>query len=90
SASGSPSSQVYIALRQVVLSGTMARRITEIRAGGAGAQMAGDALARDAAVFGNVLTGLRKGDATLGVTPLGNGGALAALGQVEALWGDMK
>lgn len=90
SASGSPSSQVYIALRQVVLSGTMARRITEIRAGGAGAQMAGDALARDAAVFGNVLTGLRKGDATLGITPLGNGGALAALGQVEALWGDMK
>ncbi|GHE32002.1 methyl-accepting chemotaxis protein [Vulcaniibacterium thermophilum] len=90
SASGSPSSQVYIALRQVVLSGTMARRITEIRAGGAGAQMAGDALARDAAVFGNVLTGLRKGDATLGVTPLGNGGALAALGQAEALWGDMK
>ena len=90
SASGSPSSQVYIALRQVVLSGTMARRITEIRAGGAGAQMAGDALARDAAVFGNVLTGLRKGDATLGVTPLGNAGALAALGQAEALWGDMK
>ncbi|MCZ7153794.1 hypothetical protein, partial [Salmonella enterica] len=39
---------------------------------------------------GNVLTGLRKGDATLGVTPLGNAGALAALGQAEALWGDMK
>lgn len=40
SASGSPSSQVYIALRQVVLSATMARRITEIRAGGSGAGMA--------------------------------------------------
>src|SRR3546814_20137704 len=36
SGSGSPSSQVYYALRQVVLSGTMARRVTEIRAGGAG------------------------------------------------------
>ncbi len=90
SASGSPSSQVYIALRQVVLSGTMARRITEIRAGGSGAALAGEALGRDAAVFGNVLTGLRKGDAAFGVTPLGNGSALAALTQAETLWLEMK
>jgi twitching motility protein PilJ len=90
SASGSPSSQVYIALRQVVLSGTMARRITEIRAGGSGAALAGEALGRDAAVFGNVLVGLRKGDAAFGVTPLGNSSALAALGQAETLWLDMK
>lgn len=90
SASGSPSSQVYIALRQVVLSGTMARRITEIRAGGSGAALAGEALGRDAAVFGNVLVGLRKGDAAFGVTPLGNSSALAALGQAETLWLEMK
>ncbi|MCM2335230.1 MAG: methyl-accepting chemotaxis protein [Pseudomonas sp.] len=90
STSGSPSSQVYIALRQVVLSGTMARRITEIRAGGSGAPLAGEALGRDAAVFGNVLTGLRKGDAAFGVTPLTNAGALAALGQAETLWLEMK
>lgn len=90
SASGSPSSQVYIALRQVVLSGTMARRITEIRAGGSGAALAGEALGRDAAVFGNVLVGLRKGDAAFGVTPLGNSSALAALSQAETLWLEMK
>jgi twitching motility protein PilJ len=90
SASGSPSSQVYIALRQVVLSGTMARRITEIRAGGSGAALAGEALGRDSAVFGNVLAGLRKGDAAFGVTPLGNSSALAALGQAETLWLEMK
>jgi twitching motility protein PilJ len=93
SASGSPSSQVYLALRQVVLSGTMARRITEIQAGGAGdrgagAAVAGDALARDAAVFGNVLTGLREGSAD--VTALGNASALAALGQAESAWQEMK
>jgi twitching motility protein PilJ len=41
-------------------------------------------------VFGNVLVGLRKGDAALGVTPLSNGGALAALGQAEGLWTEMK
>lgn len=88
SASGSPSSQVYLALRQVVLSGTMARRITEIRAGGAGAAIAGDALARDAAVFGNVLDGLRKGSAD--VAALNNGSAVAALTQAESVWRDMK
>ncbi|HEY5849381.1 MAG TPA: methyl-accepting chemotaxis protein [Lysobacter sp.] len=90
SASGSPSSQVYIALRQVVLSGKMNERITQIRAGGSGAALAGEALGRDAAVFGNVLTGLRKGDAAFGVTPLGNSNALAALAQAETLWLEMK
>ena len=90
SSSGSPSSQVYIALRQVVLAGTMARRVTEIRAGGAGAPTAGESLARDASVFGNVLTGLRRGDAAFGVTPLTNGAALSALGSAESLWKEMK
>ncbi|MDQ3618115.1 MAG: methyl-accepting chemotaxis protein [Pseudomonadota bacterium] len=90
STSGSPSSQVYYALRQVVLSGTMARRLTEIRAGGPGAAAAGEGLARDAAIFGNVLTSLRRGDEATGVTALGNAGALAALGQAETLWVEMK
>ncbi len=90
SASGSPSSQVYYALRQVVLSGTMARRVTEIRAGGRNAEAAGEGLARDAAVFGNVLAGLRKGDEANGINALGNGGVVAALGQAEKLWASMK
>ncbi|HEV8695520.1 MAG TPA: methyl-accepting chemotaxis protein [Lysobacter sp.] len=90
SSSGSPASQVYLALRQNVLAGQIDKNITAMRAGGAGASVAGDQLARTAAVFGNVLTGLRKGDAALGVTPLSNGGALAALGQAETLWTEMK
>lgn len=90
SASGSPASQVYIALREVVLSGTMARRIAEIQAGGATAQAAADALARDANVFSNVLTGLRKGDPQNGIAALSNGAALSQLGQAETLWGQMK
>src|SRR5688572_7972935 len=90
SSSGSPASQVYLALRQNVLAGQIDKNITAMRAGGAGASIAGDQLARTAAVFGNVVTGLRKGDAALGVTPLSNGGALAALGQAEILWIDMK
>ncbi len=90
SSSGSPSSQVYYALRQVVLSGTMARRVTEIRAGGAAAQAAGDGLVRDAAIFNNVLTGLRTGDEAGGVNQLTNAGALAALEQAETLWEEME
>ncbi|TWI14092.1 methyl-accepting chemotaxis protein [Aerolutibacter ruishenii] len=90
SASGSPSSQVYLALRQVVLSSAMAGSITEIRAGGTSAARAGDALGRNATVFDNVLTGLRKGDQAAGVTALSNGGALAALARTETRWKKMK
>ncbi|WP_240318623.1 methyl-accepting chemotaxis protein [Lysobacter sp. TY2-98] len=90
SASGSPSSQVYIALRQVVVSGTMARRIAEIRSGGQGAQVAGDALGRDANLFSTVLAGLRKGDDANRILPLTSGPAVAQLGQVEQQWAVMK
>jgi twitching motility protein PilJ len=90
SASGSPSSQIYIALREVVLAATMARRVAEIRAGGAGASLAGDALGRDSGVFAQVLTGLRQGDATLNVQKLGNGSAVAALNQATETWAEMK
>lgn len=45
SAGGAPASQVYNALQQVVVVGSMARRVTEMRAGGANAAAAGDALA---------------------------------------------
>ncbi|HZX80513.1 MAG TPA: methyl-accepting chemotaxis protein, partial [Lysobacter sp.] len=90
SASGSPSSQVYIALRQVVLSGTMARRIAEIRSGGAGAQAAGDALGRDANLFTTVLAGLGKGDDANRILPLTAGPAVAQLRQVEQQWAAMR
>ena len=90
SASGAPSSQIYNALQQVVVAGTMARRVTEMRAGGSGATMAGDALARDSVVFGQVLEGLRNGNESLGIAPLRNAGALSALDQSQALWATMK
>ncbi len=88
SASGAASSQVYIALRQVVLASTMARRVTEIRAGGPSASLAGDALARDAGVFAQVLTGLREGGGN--VQRLTSPGAVAALNQANGLWVEMK
>ena len=90
SAGGAPSSQIYSALQQVVLASTMARRVTEIRAGGSGAATAGDALARDAVLFGQVLEGLRNGNPDLGVAPVRTAGALSALEQSQTLWNTMK
>jgi twitching motility protein PilJ len=90
SSSGSPASQVYIALRQNVLAGNMARRVAEIQAGGSGAAIAGDALARDVNVFEQVLAGLRSGDEGMNVQPLTNGGAVAALTQASERWTAMK
>ncbi|CAN4280394.1 methyl-accepting chemotaxis protein [Pseudoxanthomonas sp. LjRoot125] len=90
SAGGAPSSQIYSALQQVVLAGTMARRVTEIRAGGAGASTAGEALGRDAVLFGQVLEGLRGGNNELGIAAVRNGAALAALQNSQTLWATMK
>jgi twitching motility protein PilJ len=90
SASGAPASQVYSALQEVVVAGRMARNVTEMRAGGSTATMAGDALARDALVFGQVLDGLREGSQELGIAPLRAPAALAALEQSQTLWTAMK
>ena len=90
SAGGAPSSQIYSALQQVVLAGTMARRVTEIRAGGAGAATAGDALGRDAVLFDQVLDGLRDGNPDLGIAAVRNGAALTALQNSQTLWTAMK
>src|SRR5690554_2963867 len=83
---GSPSSQVYMALREVVLTGDMVRFVTQIQAGGEGAAGAADTLERRVSLFEQVRVGLREGDENLNVQPLTNASALAALDQVDALW----
>jgi twitching motility protein PilJ len=90
STSGAPSSQIYIALRQVVLAGNFARRVAEIRAGGQVAQMAGEKLEVEAGVFAQVLNGLRNGDDAMTIQKLNNAASLAALNQANAQWTEMK
>ncbi|TAK39337.1 MAG: methyl-accepting chemotaxis protein [Lysobacteraceae bacterium] len=88
-ASGSPSSQVYLAVREGILAATMARRIAEIQAGGPTAQLAGDALARDAGVFTQVLQGFREGgsgEAQKVTAPA----AVAALNSANEQWTAMR
>ncbi|MDG2525875.1 methyl-accepting chemotaxis protein [Stenotrophomonas sp. HITSZ_GD] len=88
--SGAPASQIYNTLQQVVVAGTMARRVTEMRAGGAGAAASGDALARDSVVFSQMLEGLRNGNEELGIVAVKNPAALSALEQSQAQWATMK
>ena len=86
---GVAGTQVYIAVRQVVLAATMSSRVTQIRAGGETAALAGDALARDAGVFEQVLKGLREGGAA-NAQKVTNPAAVASLNQANALWVEMK
>ena len=88
--SGAPASQIYNTLQQVVVAGTMARRVTEMRAGGANAASSGDALARDSVVFTQMLEGLRAGNDELGIAAVRNPAALSALEQSQAQWTTMK
>ncbi|MBL8263589.1 MAG: type IV pili methyl-accepting chemotaxis transducer N-terminal domain-containing protein [Xanthomonadaceae bacterium] len=90
SSTGSAPSQVFMAVRQSVLAASMAKSVAEMRAGGAGASVAGERLVRDAGVFAQVLNGLREGDQAMGVQKLTNATALATLNQASTLWVEMK
>lgn len=90
SSTGSAPSQVFMAVRQSVLAASMAKSVAEMRAGGAGASVAGERLVRDSGVFAQVLNGLREGDQAMGVQKLTNATALATLNQATTQWVEMK
>ena len=81
------SAQQQFAMRQIVLASSMARRITEIRAGGAGAPVAGNGLRQDAGVFSQVMTDLTNGGAQVGKV---SGAAVAPLAKANQQWAEMK
>ncbi len=85
---GASSGQVFTALQQVVTSAAMARRISELRAGGSGAQVAADALGRDSAVFDRSMNALRTGGGD--IARVTAAGAIGPLNQAYALWQGMK
>ena len=86
--SGAPASQINLANRQIVLADRMSRRVTEILAGGDRAVTAADALSRDSAVFGQVLAGLKEGNAEIGVNRVTSTAALDAVNAVDKLYAD--
>lgn len=88
--SGSSSLQVYTAVRQLVLADRMLRRVTVILQGGAGAVSAADAFSRDAQVFAQVLAGLDRGNAEMGLRRIDNAAARRTLEQVNALFAETQ
>ena len=83
---GAPASQINLANRQIVLADRMSRRVTEVLAGGERAVNAADALQRDAAVFAQVLQGLKDGNDEIGVFRVSSTQALDAVNAVDKLY----
>ncbi|MFN3842080.1 MAG: methyl-accepting chemotaxis protein [Rehaibacterium terrae] len=90
SEAGAPSSQIYIAVRQIVLADRMVRYVTQILQGGAGAVSAADRFSRDAAVFAQVLAGLRNGNNELGIRRVDSAAGQRALAEVDALYQEVQ
>jgi twitching motility protein PilJ len=86
SEAGAPSSQIYIAVRQIMLADRMLRRVSNILLGGAGATSAADAFSRDASMFGQVLTGLLNGAPEQGIRRVEAGPARAGLTRVSEIY----
>lgn len=82
---GAPVQQVSMTMRESVLADRLSRNVTVLRAGGADAAAAVDALTRDSTLFNQVLKGLQDGDASIGLTRLNGAGAVASLAQLTKL-----
>jgi len=88
--SNAPASQIGLANRQIVLAYSMSRHVTEILAGGDRAVSAADELSRNAAVFAQVLAGLKQGNTDLGVNKVTTPAAMTAVEAVEKLYADSQ
>ena len=87
---GTPSSQIYLASRQLVLADRMLRRVGEILSGGGGAISAADAFSREAELFDQVLQGLLSGNEELDITAVGNQEVLDALAEIQPVYDEVK
>ncbi len=87
---GGSSGQTYTTARQMVSADRMIRRVQEILQGGENAQSAADGLARDAQLYGTVLTALQKGDSDMGIRDINNANAQKILDQMQTKWNALK
>jgi twitching motility protein PilJ len=87
---GSPTIQIYVASRQLVLADRMLRRVGDIMAGGTGAITAADAFSRDANLFDRVLQGLINGDEGLNLAAARNPQVLEVLADVMPLFEEIR
>ncbi|HKE47041.1 MAG TPA: methyl-accepting chemotaxis protein, partial [Rhodanobacteraceae bacterium] len=79
-------SQVYISSRQMQLADRMGGRVTKILAGGTDAAASADGFARDARLYGTVVSGLLNGAPELNIRALDNPNAKQILGDISQQW----
>ena len=69
-ASRAPSEQVAVAQAQIWRAERIGRNVDKMLAGSADAKTAADQFSRDVKMFGQVLSGMKNGDAGLGISPV--------------------
>lgn len=87
---GTPTGQIYLASRQLVLADRMLRRVGEILSGGDAAITAADAFSREAELFDQVLQGLLLGDDGLNIPAVGNEEVRSALADIQPVYEEVK
>jgi len=87
---GTPTSQIYLGSRQLVLADRMLRRVSEILGGGGAAITAADAFSREAELFDQVLQGLILGNDELNIPAVRNQQVLAALAEIQPVFEEVK
>ncbi len=87
---GTPTGQIYLASRQLVLADRMLRRVGEILGGGGAAITAADAFSREAQLFDQVLQGLLRGNEELNIPAVRNEQVLAALAEIQPVYEEVK
>jgi len=87
---GTPTGQIYLASRQLVLADRMLRRVGEILSGGDAAITAADAFSREAELFDQVLQGLLLGDEELNIPAVRNEQVLSALAEIQPVYEEVK
>ena len=87
---GTPTGQIYLASRQLVLADRMLRRVGEILGGGGAAITAADAFSREAELFDQVLQGLLTGNEELNIPAVTNDQVVAALEEIQPVYEEVK
>ena len=87
---GTPTGQIYLASRQLVLADRMLRRVGEILGGGGAAITAADAFSREAELFDQVLQGLLLGNDELNIPAVRNQEVLDSLAEIQPVFEEVK
>ncbi len=87
---GAPGAQQYLMMRNVLISERMMRSLNDILAGGMSAVSSADRLSRDSSILGQVLTGLKNGDADLNIVPIEDDRTQIILGECIELYGYLQ